>query len=240
MDNEQIKKEISVRLEIEREVRKQLQNIENRDTEPEKSRWQWLESKLVLLVIGALISGILVPTFQFTQEKIKWHRQNRYNSLERKLTSMHGSLKQFIDVHGLSAELYNLGSDALKSQSATPNQVQLEDWQNEFNLLRKRRIGQNAAFAATVFFFPKGSREQIRKDWNALLLSVQKLEALVEKILNNDSKDFIEVNGQQLAMNKIPVQLDVSLSEMNKTYNRVLKILRQQFQEVENESTKFR
>ncbi len=240
MDNEQIKKEISVRLEIEREVRKQLQNIENRNTEPVKSRWQWLESKLMLLVIGALLSGILVPTFQFTQEKIKWHRQNRYDSLERQLTSMRGSLKQFIAVHGLSAELYNLGSGALKSQSAAPNQVQFEDWQKEFNLLRKRRIGKNATFAATVFFFPKGSREQIRKAWNALLLSVQKLEALVEKILNNDSKNFIEVNGQQLTMNKIPIQLDVSLSEMNKTYNHVLKILRQQFQEVENESSKFR
>ena len=76
MDSEEIGKEVAVRLEIERQVREQLRNSENRGAAQNKSRWAWLDSKLALLIIGAVISGVLVPRFQFTQEKIDWQRQN--------------------------------------------------------------------------------------------------------------------------------------------------------------------
>jgi hypothetical protein len=61
MDKEQIKNEILMRLEIEREVRKQLDQSREQEVTPTKSSWKWLESKLALLVIGSLITGVLCP-----------------------------------------------------------------------------------------------------------------------------------------------------------------------------------
>lgn len=239
MDNEQIRKEISARLEIERQVREQLCNIEDQSAATKKSHWAWLDSKMALLVIGAVISGVLVPTFQFTQEKINWHRQNRYDSLDRQLGSIRESLKQFIAVQGLSAELYNLGLEILDTSSAALLQARQEDRHEEFRALRTQRVQQNATFAATVFFFPTRSREPIREAWNDLLLPAQKLETIVGNLLHESAQGSNDKVPRKPTANEIAVQLDVSLAEVNHAYERVLAMLRQQLQEVEHESTKF-
>ncbi len=94
MDSEQIRDEVLARLEIEREVREQLARQQSEPSVPSGTGIRaWLDSKFGLLLIGAVISGMLVPTFQFTQEEIRWHRQNRYNNLARQLGSMRESLK---------------------------------------------------------------------------------------------------------------------------------------------------
>ena len=81
MNTEEIRDEIVTKLAIEREVREQLAKQQaEQNAPPRKSRWAWLESKLGLLVIGAIFSGVLVPVFQYTQERVKWHQQNRYNA----------------------------------------------------------------------------------------------------------------------------------------------------------------
>ncbi len=239
MDNEQIRKEISVRLEIERQVREQLRNIGDQSAATKKSHWAWLDSKMALLVIGAVISGVLVPTFQFTQEKINWHRQNRYDSLNRQLGSIRESLKQFIAVQGLSAELYNLGLEILDSSSAALLQARKEDRHEEFRALRTQRVQQNATFAATVFFSPTRSQESIREAWNNLLLPAQKLETIVGNLLREGAQGSDDKVSQKPTANEMAVQLDVSLAEVNQAYERVLAMLRQQLQEVEHESTKF-
>jgi hypothetical protein len=239
MDSEQIGKEISVRLEIERQVREQLRNIEDQGASRKKSQWAWLDSKLALLIIGAVISGVLVPRFQFTQEKINWQRQNRYNTLERHLGSIRDSLKQFIAVQGLSAELYDVGLELVDTDSAALRQTQMEDWRKDFRALRARRVQQNGAFAATVFYFPEESRDSIRKAWNDLLLPAQKLETLVGDLLNDVAEGSEGKLRKRLSANETAVLLDVCLSEVNQAYERVLTILRKQLLEVENESAKF-
>ena len=239
MNSEEIGKEVAVRLEIERQVRDQLRNLEDQGAARKKSRWAWLDSKLALLVIGAVISGVLVPRFQFTQEKINWQRQNRYNTVERQLGSIRDSLKQFIAVQGISAELYDLGLELIDTASATLRQSRLEEWRKDFRSLRARRVQQNAAFAATVFYFPAGSRDSIRRSWNDLLLPAQKLETLVGDLLNDAAGGSDEKVRKKMSANETAVQLDVSLSEVNQAYEHVLTILRNQLQEVENESAKF-
>ena len=239
MDREEIGKEVAVRLEIERQVREQIRNLGDQGAARKKSRWAWLDSKLALLIIGAVISGVLVPRFQFTQEKINWKRQNRYNTLERQLGSIRDSLKQFIAVQGISSELYDLGLELIDTDSGALRQSRLEDWRKDFHTLRARRVQQNAAFAATVFYFPAGSRDSIRKSWNDLLLPAQKLETLVGDLLNETAGGTDVKVQNKMSPNETAVQLDVSLSEVNQAYEHVLTILRNQLQEVENESAKF-
>ena len=80
--------------------------------------------------------------------------------------------------------------DAVSDDHRNPG---VEAWCKEFNTLKARRIQQNAAFAATVFYFPLGSRDLIRKVWNDQLLPAQKLELLVGNLLNK----FTESPQQQ-------------------------------------------
>lgn len=238
MDNEKIKNDILMRLEIEREIRKQLDQNREREVTPTKSRWTWLEGKLALLVIGSAITGVLIPTFQFTQEKIKWHRQNRYDILGRQLSSIRESLKQFIAVQALSAELYDLGLKILDTRSTALREARLEDWRKEFHAIQMRRLQQNSAFTATIFYFPTGSRESIREAWNDLLLPSQQLQTLVGELLGEGAR-LSGGKAPKKPLGETAVQLDSSISEVNLAYEHVLSMLRQQLMGVENESSKF-
>ncbi len=242
MDTEEIKKDILARLQIEREVREQLARQQSESAPARKSSWAWLESRFGLLLIGAILSGVLVPTFQFTQEQIKWHRQNRYDSLERQLGSIRESLKQFIAVQALSAELYDLGLAVLDSSSAGADPVQREQWHRDFRALQARRVEQNAAFAATMFYFPARSQEPIRAAWNDLLRPSQQLQTLVGELLEKSQtgagNKAPAVKG--LDPKELTLQLDTSVTEVNQAYERLLMTLRQQLKEVERESSEFR
>jgi len=243
MDNEEIKNQILAKLEIEREVREQLERQQsNQRNSPKKSPWMWLDSNLGLLLIGAVISGLLVPTFQFTQEEIKWHRQNRYNSLERQLGSLRESLKQFIAVQALSAELYDLGLSILDTSSSGVARSRLEQWRKDFHALQARRIQQNAAFAATMFYFPTGSQQSIRTAWNDLMRPSQRLQKLVGDLLeeNKTGAGNKVIARKSAEPNEVALRLDTSLAEVNQAYDRLLSMLRQQLLEVEYESSKFR
>lgn len=242
MDTEEIKKDILARLQIELEVREQLARQQSESAPARKSSWAWLESKFGLLLIGAILSGVLVPTFQFTQEQIKWHRQNRYDSLERQLGSIRESLKQFIAVQALSAELYDLGLAVLDSSSHGADSGQREQWRKDLRALKARQIEQNAAFAATMFYYSPQSQQPIRAAWNDLFRPSQQLQKIVGDLLEEDRTG----NGKKDAAGKAPdpnalaVQLDTHLAEVNQAYDQVLSMLRQQLVEVENESSKFR
>ena len=239
MDKEQIKNEILMRLEIEGEVRKHLDQGNEKESAPIKGRWKLLESKLGLLIIGSLITGILVPTFQYTQEKLKWHRQNRYDKLERQLDSIRESLKQFIAVQGMSAELYDLGLRILDTGSTAVPEVGMDDWRNEFHALQKQRIQQNSGFAATIFYFPTGSQESIRDAWNKLLLPSQRLQTLVGELLGEGVRLSLGEEFPKKLPGGIATELDASMSDVNIAYQHVMSMLRQQLMEVENESSKF-
>jgi hypothetical protein len=243
MDSEAIKAEIVAKLEIEREVREQLarqQAEQSAPAPPKASRWGWLESKVGLLLVGAIISGVLVPTFQYNQEKLKWHRQNRYENLERQLGSMRESLKQFIAVQALSAQLYDLGLAIRDDQRASAGPAQREQWRKEFRALQARRVEQNGAFAATVFYFPVPSQQPIRKAWNDLMRPAQKLQTLVGELLNGGKSDAgTKAGADGTAERDVDLELDVSLAEVNQAYEQVLSLLRQQLMEVERESAKF-
>jgi hypothetical protein len=242
MKPEDIKNDILLRLNIERDVRETLRRQQNEESAPvKKSSYAWLDSKFGLLLVGAVISGILVPTFQFTQEEIKWQRQNRYNALDRQLGNIRDSLKQFIAVQALSAELYDLGLAVLDARSAGVDGPQLEHWRKDFRALQSRRLQQNATFAATVFYFPTESQQPIRTAWNELISPSQQLQTLVGNLLEENRAAL----GKKVALGKIgnpneaAAQLDTSVTKVNQVYEQVLLMLRHQLIEVERETFKF-
>jgi hypothetical protein len=69
------KEAIAARIRTEERIRSELQ-----PPPPTHSKYAWLDSKLFLLVAGFILTGILVPLLQFSQETIKWRRANRYEN----------------------------------------------------------------------------------------------------------------------------------------------------------------
>ncbi len=77
---EKEKQLILERLRVEAEIRSQLG--------PPARKYGWLQSPLSLLVAGFLLTGLLVPLLQFSQETLKWKRQNRYDNTKYQLSMM--------------------------------------------------------------------------------------------------------------------------------------------------------
>jgi hypothetical protein len=234
LDAEEVKNEILARLAIEREVREQLARQQAEPAPQKKSRWSWVETKLGLLVIGAVVSGILVPVFQYTQERVKWRQQNNYNSLVLQLTNMRESLKQFIAVQVLSSELYALGLEVVQGPGPIET-AKLDQWRKDLRDLQKRRVAQSGAFAASVFYFPAGAQPKIRAAWGQLIGSAEQMHGVVAEVLDR--------GGAQLpaaARNASATSLDVQLTKVNQSYEMLLAMLRQELLAVERESSEFK
>ena len=169
--------------------------------------------------------------FDTAAESVKWHQQNRYNSLVVQLTDVRESLKQFIAVQALSGELYELGLDVL--QAPVVDDAQRQQWRKDLRALQQRRIAQNAAFAASVFYFPVNSQPPIREAWQELILQSEEMQGVIYGVLQNPKAESVDAN-------ELATQLGEKLAKVNKAYERLLSMLRQQLLEVEDESSKFK
>ncbi len=234
MEQEQLKQEILQQLRLERQVREELE----RRTEgpPEKKRFAWLESKVGLLVIGAVVSGVLVPAFQFTQETIKWMRENRYNALTRQIDDMRNSLKQLIAAHALLAATYNLGL-AVPDELMQKDAARAQEARGHIRDLRLQRIQQNGTFASTILFFPRSAQADIRKAWNDYLGAADRLQYTVD----NSVRIGMGPGGRARdeALNDVLRQLDTQVPECNRRYESVLALLQASIEEVQRESASF-
>jgi hypothetical protein len=74
----------------------------------DQSKKSWANTKLGLLIIGAIISGILIPTFQYTQRFFEWRRQNQYNSYSENLQNKKFLLSKFIESMSHLAESHEI------------------------------------------------------------------------------------------------------------------------------------
>jgi hypothetical protein len=81
--------------------------IMNKNNE-DQSKKSWANTKLGLLIIGAIISGILIPTFQYTQRFFEWRRQNQYNSYSENLQNKKLLLSKFIESMSHLAESHEI------------------------------------------------------------------------------------------------------------------------------------
>ena len=230
MERDEIKREIVSRLQLEAEVRKQLKLEESEGAPPKSWLRSSMESKLGLLVVGAVLSGVLVPTFQCTQERIKWRQQNQYDALQRQLGSIRDSLKQFVEVQAVSASLYNLGMSLLEGRATSADERAKK--REELRTLQQQRIQQNAAFASSIFYFPADFQERIRAGWNRMIVPIQKLDGTVATLLEQGGKE-------QATIRDAPLELDSRLAEVNGAYDDLVSMLQDRLRKVENASSRF-
>jgi hypothetical protein len=215
------------RVQLEQELKKTL------DPAKGASRWAFLESKLGLVLVGFLLTGVLVPGLQYFQETIKWQRQNRYENMKYRLGLMRQCMAEFVLLSAFTSEAYLkaeplLGrAEPLDSKDQAPYLAQRIELQN-------RRFQQNAKVSALFVHFK--AKDALDKDFNAYLRVVSEymtaLDAAVQRARathrapGDESQERLQT-------------LDVLTLALNEAYDRVLAGIRKELSEVENESQSF-
>ena len=229
MLSEENKKEIRQRLEIENMIRMEL--AEETANSP-KSFWAFFESKLGILIIASLLSGILIPLFQFTQESIKWSRQNRYDNLQYRLKMVRNSMNEMTLVHAFNAEAYERSH--LLLFGTTTDSKALSGYKKGMEQMNHRRFRQNATFVSTLIHFPDEKRKQIKNAFQLYLSSSQAFINLLQETAL--SKEAPHVDNWERTVN-------TSLASLQKTLNRyyleIIDHISQQLGVLENESERY-
>lgn len=233
------KERIIERLQLERDIRNQLQAAE----EPKKkSRFAWVDSKVGILILGAIVSGVLVPIFQYTQETIKWKRQNRYENVKFRLGMMREGMKEFVFVHEFIAEAYEHARPLVENPIVTQKDVDLY-YQQQLEL-QSKRFQQNAKFAALLIYFPDKQKGNLRQTYNNYLTDVQtymgRLKTAVE-IRSDLLKKPPDSSAQELRsqFQQIQAELDGAIQKLNQEYEEVLQLMKQLIGESEDVSESY-
>ncbi len=240
MLSEEEKNRIVERVQFETQVRKEVQSAGKDEQKPAK--YAWLETKLGLLLIGSLLSGILVPLFQYTQETIKWKRQNRYENVKYRLGMMREGMKEFVYVHAFNAEAY----ERIRPFVDNPN-VEKKDFDNYSSQhieMQNRRFQQNAKFAAYLIYFPEKDRGGLRETYNDYLTSVQTYMGQLERMVQlryelSQSPKSEALAELQKEFGELTQKVDGSLGVINQKYDSVLQIMKQQIGGKEDETESY-
>jgi hypothetical protein len=225
MLSEEEKTRIIEKVRFENEIRKEL-------TTPDKrKKFSWLNSKLSLLLIGSLITGILVPWLQYTHNTIEWKRQNEFDNTNFRLEMTRECLKEFVYLSVYTAEAYERIEAIIETESLTPNdytkfEEQLIDIQN-------RRFQQNAKVTSLIIYF---------EDANII-------KRLFRDYANNandylkDLRDFVQIKQKatnEADMRKLRIKIENFTTQLNRYYIRVISKMKQEIGRAEDESERFR
>lgn len=231
------------KIQFENTVRQEL----DASSTPSQSKVSsFLNSKMFTLLIGALITGILVPCFQYTQKSIEWKRQNQFDNINYRLGMMRDCLREFVVLQAYRAEAYEmvepfLGKDVKNKKSFVLFEQQYSD-------LTTRLFKQNTKVTSLIISFTainhlQGSGEdnfdELFKCYrDASTDYIRKTKELVQiKFcnLNPDECTNIDTSGESLERLKEHINKDI-----NNEYYPFLRRMEEELRWVENENEKFR
>lgn len=216
------------RIRAENEIRKELAESED----GKKNRCSWLESKFSLLIIGAILTGVLIPTFQATQETIKWSRQNRYDNLKYRLDSARAAMKELTITHAFVAEAF----ERLKTVDSG-NSDALKKYKAQTVEMHNRRFRQNATFVGMLGLIEEKDRDVIQESFNEYLSSVQQLFSVFEAIAETRMRYRTGINANDEA--KLQKAQDSLSKDVDKRYEQTLGMLKNYLHRLEVQSEKY-
>ncbi|MCK5200480.1 MAG: hypothetical protein KAR21_19125 [Spirochaetales bacterium] len=224
MLSEEEKRCIIEKVQFENSMRKEL-------TTPDKpKKLSWLNSKLSLLLIGALITGILVPWFQYTYKTIEWKRQNEFENINFRLGMMRESLKEFVYLTVYTAEAYERIKPFMDTVSLTPNDY--EKFEEHFINLQNRRFRQNAKVTSLIIYFEDSIiMKRLFRDYvNNASDHLSDLRRFVQSKNKDSNKEILE---------KLRIKIENYSTELNRLYIRVISKMKDEIGRVEDESESY-
>jgi hypothetical protein len=222
MLTEKEKTEIAERVRFEHEVRKSL------PTDPESKPTPWWEGKLFLLVAGAVITGFLVPLFQCTQSTLTWKRQNRYDAVQSRLSSMRDCSREVGKVPSLLAQAYEEARPLI--EGAAISKEEYDAFKKRFIAIQASRFEQNAKISSLLGSFEGSSG--IEDDFHRYIaLGSGRMRLLEKAVADRMSRAEVEESKAKIDETTI-VSADL--------YDSIALRMKNAITEVENEISEYR
>jgi hypothetical protein len=221
------KDRIAERVRFEADLRREFAS----DQAPPRTGFiKFVESKLGLLLLGFLLTGVLVPLLQYVQETIKWERQNRYENAKYRLGLMRQCMTEFVYLSAFTSEAY-LKAEPFLSPRAAPA-VDTTPYRAQRVELENRRFQQNAKVVSLFIYFK--SRDELSSLFNSYLAVVGDFMSALDRQVAAATTSAAGGRGTDDG-----VSIDDLTLRLNEAYNRVLNRIKQEVEGVEDESESF-
>jgi hypothetical protein len=211
------KDNIRERAIFESEIKKSLEEPENKKS--------WVNSNIAILIIGSIISGILVPLFQYSHKSIEWRRQNQYENYKLSIENKENFLKEFIVLSALLSEIIEV------STNTDPKIFSKQEIINQFSKIQKERFHQVSKINYLLIFINNTKiRELFTEHTNKSLLFVTSLkENALSKYEKNSSSEKYDNSMQSIGK---------QLSEINALYTDITDRIYLEIRKVKDENNK--
>ena len=240
---EEEKSNIMEKVKFELEIKKSL------STPEEDKNSSWINSKIGLLLIGSLITGILVPWFQFTQKTIEWKRQNRFDSVNYKLEMMRDCVRNFVILQAYRAEAYERVQPYLLKASLTKDDYNV--FKNQYIELQNKNFAQNAKVTSLIVAFTAMNKSQDERRaslgvlfenyiHNSTLYMRDIDRSIQNKYCKSNAEDCADANANDLPVEDAKQKIDQYMAELNKGYSRLVSLMANVIREEEKENERFR
>jgi len=235
MLSEEEKAHIIEKVQFETALKKELSLTE------EPKRYGWIESKIVLLLIGALITGILVPTFQYTQKRWEWKRQNQFANLTFRLNVMRDCLKEFNYLSAFAPEAYERIKPIIKGKKLTSKES--EDLERQYVNLQNRRFVQNAKVISLMVHFKdtKDFQKLLEEEYfNAFNLYMRDVGEFISlDSCASGQSPCSQENNVVARFDELKKQLNTKFTELKASHEMVVAKMKEEIGRAEDEGKKF-
>jgi len=157
------KASIIARLELEQAIRL---SIAEKNKSP-VARWSWLNSNIGLLLLGAGVTGLLVPAFQYTGKTFDSRRQDRFETLTARIQAMRDSHRDLVGASVAPSQAYELVRPFLSS--ITLSEADLALFRKGILEINAVRFAQNARVSASLAYFDGSARARAERSVDSYL-----------------------------------------------------------------------
>lgn len=221
------------------EVHLQNKSTNHQSTRSISTKFAWLNSKLFLLLIGSLMTGILVPWFQYFQEKLEWKRQNQYSDINFKIEMMRDSLKEFVYLSTYAAEAYEISVTFFEITPSTPSIY--EGFEQRYIDLQNRRFKQTAKVRSLLIYFESADilERSFSKYVNILNQFMKDVPHLAQiQYCKTNSGPCLQKAEKDLESLRPKIEKYMVL--LNESYKEVIELIKQDIGRLKDESKDFR
>ena len=236
MLSEEDKEKIVEKVRFEKSIREKL------NSEDKPKRFFWLNSKLFLLLVGALMTGILVPRFQQVQKELEWKRQNQFENINFRLGKMRDCLTGFVHLSTYMSEAYEIVKPLMDKDSITDDEHL--KFEQKYLDLQNRRFQKNAQVRSLVIYFiERNTVERLVKDYvNYSSYYMRELKRFIEiQSCLSGEKPCEQGNTSKQIRNKLKSGLEMNMMQsMDVRHTRCIGKIMEEIERVEDESKEFR
>lgn len=152
----------------------------------------WWESKLLLLIFGAVLTNFLAPRIADNLDAIKWRRQQQVQQARLTIDAMNRFMK---DTATLQAAYGRIDAMSQIALTPHPTRARRQEYERAFNKSMSDWYSQTATIAGETMFFEEHGA--VRKDFQRYYeTSSDALLSYRIAVLNGDSKRLANLRSQ--------------------------------------------